>query len=122
MSSDFDRLFLESKQGEPVMMGNGTVIGCVVNRKYIKRVHKEHIMKIPPAIAIDKDVFARYIQPKCDYIFVLNMDTGEFYSSSVPNFAQHSFYLDRGYYGQLALAMEHWGKNTGVVNQVKMPL
>jgi hypothetical protein len=122
MSNDYERLFLESRQGEPVIMGNGKICGHVIGKKYIKQVHNEHIMTTPPAIAIDKVVFARAIQPNCDRIFILNVDTGEFYSSSVSNFTKHSFYLDRQFGGQLALSMEYWTKNFGVVHQVSLPI
>jgi hypothetical protein len=122
MSSDFERLYLESNQGEPVIMSNGKVCGHIIGVKYIKQIHTDHIMLKPPAIAIDKDIFARFIQKQCDRIFILNMDSGEFYSSSVENFAKHAFYLDRHFGGQYALGMEFWGINRGVVNQCKLAI
>ena len=122
MNTDFERLYIESNQGEPVIMSNGKVCGHIIGKKYIKRIHKEHLMEKPPAIAIDKDIFARFIQPQCDRIFILNMDSGEFYSSSVDNFTKNSFYLDRHFGGQLAMGMQFWGINRGVVNQCKLPI
>jgi hypothetical protein len=122
MSADFDRLYLESKQGDAVIMGNGKICGHVIGKKYIKQIHSQHLMTVPPAIAIDKAVFVRSIQPYCDRIFILNMDNGEFFSTSVDNFLKHSFYMDRKFGSQLALGMEHWSKNKGVVHQVALPI
>ena len=122
MGSDFDRLFLQSKQGTPVLLDGSQMIGCLIDRKYIKRIHKEHMMLKPPAIAIDKITFIRDIQPNCDRLFVLEMDSGIFYSASVDHFVKHSFCLDRGHRLQLALEMQYWGKNTGVTHQVAMKL
>ena len=122
MNSDFERLRIQSNEGEPVIMSSGKVCGHIVGKKYIKRIQNEHMMQKPPAIAIDKDIFVRFIQPQCDRLFILNMDTGEFYSSSVDNFLKHSFYLDRKFGGQLALGMEWWSRNMGVLHQVSLPI
>lgn len=120
--SDFDRLRLEYKEGTPVLMDGNKMIGSIFNKKYIKQIRKKHLMTTPPAIAIDKDVFARNIQRDCLSIFIIELDEQVIYSTSVDNFILHSFYLNRGFGGQLALPMEYWGRNTGVVNQVTLPL
>lgn len=120
--NDFARLYEHSKLGEPVLMNGDKMIGCIYDRKYIKRIKTEHLMTTPPAIAIDKHIFVKDIQPKCDRIFVLEMDSRTFYSASIDQFVRHSFYLDRGYRGQLALEMQYWGKNTGVAHQVGMKI
>jgi hypothetical protein len=120
--TDYERLFIESKQGEPVIMSNNKICGHIIGKKYIKQVHSEHFMTTPPAIAIDKMVFVRSIQPNCDRIFILNVDTGEFYSTSVSNFSKNSFYLNRKFGDQYGMALEFWTKNGGVVHQVALPL
>ena len=120
--NDFDRLYEHSKLGEPVLLNGGQMIGCIYDRKYIKRVKTEHFMNTPPAIAIDKYVFVKDIQPNCDRIFVLDTDTRIFYSTSVDQFVRHSFYLDRGHRPQLALEMQYWGKNIGISHQVEMKI
>ena len=120
--TDYERLLAESYQGEPVIMGNGKICGHIIGKKYIKQIHSQHLMTVPPAIAIDKIVFVRDIQPNCDRIFVLNMDNYEFYSSSVDNFLKHSFYLDRKFGGQLALGLEFWARNKGVMHQAALPI
>jgi hypothetical protein len=120
--TDFERLRIQSNEGEPVIMSNRKVCGHIIEKKYIKRIRNEHILQKPPAIAIDRDIFERFIKPQCDRLFILDMDMGVFYSSSVENFAQHSFYLNRKFGGQYALGMEFWGRNQGVANQVSMPI
>jgi len=120
--NDFERLYEHSKLGEAVLLNGNQMVGCVYNRKFIKRIHKQHLMEKPPAIAIDKIVFIQHIQSKCDRIFVLEMDSQIFYSASVDQFTRHSFYLDRRHGGQLALEMQYWGKNTGVTHQVEMAI
>jgi len=122
MNADFDRLYLESKQGDAVIMGNGKICGHVIGKKYIKQIHSQHLMTVPPAIAIDKMVFVRHIQPQCDRIFILNVDNGEFFSTSVSNFLKNSFHLDRKFGEQYAMALEFWSKNGGVVHQVALPI
>lgn len=120
--NDFERLYEHSKLGEPVLLNGRVMIGCIYDHKYIKRVKTEHFMTKPPAIAIDKHEFIINIQPKCDRIFILDMDTKVFYSTSVDQFVRHSFYIERGFGGQFALEMQYWGKNMGVAHQVSLPI
>ena len=118
--SDFERLYNESKIGEPCLLANNVMVGCVYGKKFIKRIHNKHLMAKPPAIAIDRDIFMRMIRPNCDRIFVLNMDTQDFYGVSVDQFASKSFPVDREFGRQLGLEMMYWTKNTGVTHQVAM--
>jgi hypothetical protein len=123
--SDFERLYKESKLGNPVVIaveGKGEkVIGSIHDRKFIKVVRKsKHFLHTPPAIGIDQEVFQRIIADQCDNIFILEMEAKDVYSSSVEYFLKHAIYLNRGFGGQLALPMHLWGRNQGVVKQTKM--
>lgn len=124
MPSDFERLYKESKEGNPVIIaseGKEKTIGVIHNRKFIKVVRKSrHFLHAPPAIGIDQEVFQRTIVDQCDNIFILEMEAKDVYSSSVEYFLQHAIYINRGFGGQLALPMHLWGRNQGVVKQTKM--
>jgi len=121
--TEYERLYKESKEGNPVMIaseGKEKMIGTIHNRKFIKVVRKsKHFLHTPPAIGIDQEAVQRTIVDQCDVIFILEREEKATYASSVDNFLKHAMYIDRGFGGQLALPMKHWGKNTGVVQQTK---
>jgi len=122
--SDFERLYKESKLGNPVVIAvekGEKVIGFIHDKKFIKIVRKsKHFLHTPPAIGIDQEVFQRTIVDQCDNIFVLDREGKDVYSTSVENFLKHAIYLNRGFGGQLALPMHLWGRNQGVTKQTKL--
>lgn len=87
----------------------GSVVGQINNRIFIKQVHgNKHMLRQPMAWAIDADIFDRAIKPNCLSIHIIDRDTGYKYVTGVKTFNEKKKVLDRGHNPQYYLELVHW--------------
>ena len=83
------------------------------------------MLRKPPAIAYGVDALNDAERAGADCLEVIDRETGIVYSSTLENFRQHCFDVNRGYEPQVALTLENWtktgGKEAAKPEPVKMP-
>ena len=95
-----------------------TVIGYIEDRTFIKPVRgSKHMLRQPPAWAIDADTFDKQVIPHCDTIIIHDREKNKEYKASVKLFDEKKGVLDRGFGRQYYLALKWWNTET---EQVRM--
>lgn len=90
---------------------NNHVVGSVVGKLFIKRVNGSvHFLRVPPAIAFDKQSLKDAISAGATDTMVIDKETGIAYCSTIEHIYTEGFLLDRGYGEQIALSMDGWTK------------
>jgi hypothetical protein len=101
---------------EPVLVGKKK-IGDIHGRIFKKVIHgSKHLLRIPPAIAIDKEAFVNINNSGVVVIQVLDVDTQVLYSISTTDFIEYHKPLDRGYGEQYYVELKYWSK--GIINEI----
>lgn len=101
---------------DPVIVGNKK-IGSIAGRIFKKVIHgSKHLLRKPPAIAIDASAFSSLIKQDIVLIQVLDVDTQVLYSISMNDFMQNHKTLNRGFGEQLYVELKYWSK--GIVNEI----
>ena len=91
-----------------VKVGN-KVIGTLSDNKFIKHVKgSKHILRHPPAIAIDTGAFDIEIRPNATEIIVIDTETSHEYYCSTDTFTRHYFKFNRGYGEQYACPINYF--------------
>lgn len=89
----------------------GKIIGYLKDHTFIKHVvGSKHMLRRPPAWAIDAEAFDREIKPNATEIVVIDKETGIEYGCPVEIFDRLKGELDRGFGRQyfLTLMTNHW--------------
>jgi hypothetical protein len=101
-----DRIVLQGKDGR--------VYGVIENRTLRKHIRgSKHILRKPPAIAIDATLYDGY-RPFFDAIEVVDTETGAIYRLAATRFDYWRFELQRGYGYQYAVSLSRgrWNART----------
>ena len=86
-----------------------TIIGKIEGGAFTKPVSgSKHMLKRPPAWAIQADTYDSQVKGKVKYIVIWDKDTGRRYKTSAEIFDKHKGVLDRGFGKQYFLTMNHW--------------
>ena len=100
--------FITSKWS-PVYGYNSKIIGKSNGQIFRKTIKGSlHLLRKPPAIAIDATAYEHEISKTHQYIEVFDTDTNNLYISSIENFNKHKGLLDRGHGRQYYLSLCHW--------------
>ena len=93
-----------------VKLPDGKVIGYIENETFVKEVQaSKHKLRCPPAWCISADAFENDIKPNVNALIVKDKESDITYQSSVDNFIEHCFEIQRGSFErQLALTLNHW--------------
>ena len=93
----------------PIHRADGKVIGEVVGQVFSKPVKgSRHMLRVPPAWAVDAVSITQAKQAGAKWIEIHDQESGAIYRCSMANFERHGFAFDRGFGGQIGLALERW--------------
>lgn len=109
MPTTHSRARCPTSQCQPIRGYGGRIIGTsdgVVFRKTIKG--SLHLLRCPPAIAIDAEAYDIEIAPSHQRIEVYDMEAGRTYSASIETFDSLKGELDRGFGRQYFVTLNHW--------------
>ena len=85
------------------------IIGHIDGNRFVKQVSgSRHMLRRPPAWAIDAEAYDSEIRPNATEIVVLDKETGLEYHCSVETFDRLKGGLDRGFGRQYMLTLNHW--------------
>lgn len=110
-----------------------TVIRLFVGKKFVGEIDtaarvwrkqvvgSKHFLQIPPAIAVDADLYDRY-RDKFDVLEVEDMETGRVYRVSATRFDYFRFVIDRGHGRQYALPLSRWARDDSSVEAKQLRL
>lgn len=88
---------------------DGNIIGDLENGVFTKRVHgAAHMLKTPPAWAIDCPAFLTDIFPQCHTIRIEEIESGMTYEISTKTFNSKKVYMDRNFGPQYFVILKHW--------------
>lgn len=98
-----------TQEHKKVLKVGNRVIGYFEGNRFIKSVvGSRHKLKFPPAYCLSAEVFEQ-IKADISEIIVRDRESGLIYRSSVDNFTEHCFEIQRGSFErQLALTLNHW--------------
>ena len=89
----------------------GRTIGFLENGCFLKPVvGSKHMLREPPAWAIDADAFDEGVKPNAKQIIVTDAEAKIRYRVSVETFDQLKQQLDRGFGRQYYLTRNYWTK------------
>ncbi len=96
--------------GQPVYSTDGKrVIGTITGDTFTtKRAASKHMLRKPPAWAIDRAPLQRLASQGVTTVVVHDTEGRLVYTASIADFARHGFVIDRGYGVQAALKLGHW--------------
>jgi len=80
----------------------------VTGRTFYKEVRDKHILKSPPAIAIQLSTFERLERLGIENVLVFNRDTGDEFLAPLGCFKTKGILIDRRYGKQIALPLKYW--------------
>jgi len=93
----------------PIRSEKGAVIGRVADGVFSKSVDGSiHMLHSPPAWAVDLVSIKAAVRAGAKEISIYDRETGVRYTSSIDNFREHHFVLNRGHSNQVALPLERW--------------
>lgn len=96
----------------PVRVKNKT-IGFIDRGYFLKPViGSKHMLREPPAWAIDADAFDNWVKPNAREIIVTDTEAKIRYRVLVETFDRLKVELDRGYGRQYFLVLSHWTKQS----------
>lgn len=103
-------------EGLTVHAGAG-VAGVITGQVLRKTIHgKRHMLRRPPAIAIDLLALAEAEQAGCTDVVVVDLDDGDkTYRAKITHIRSRGFALDRGHGAQVALPLHGWQVETECV-------
>lgn len=80
---------------------------CNAEGLFLKRVEPKHILRQPPAIAIQGSVILKLKGMECKRIRV-EVSDGRIYEVTFADFLKHGFVFDRGFGKQMGLSLDKW--------------
>lgn len=97
-----------------VVAGTLTADGC-----FVKHLKQQHILRTPPAIAIQEQAVKELQRRGCTRI-IAEIDDGRRLTISLAHFVQHALWLNRGFGAQLALPLGQWHNANAVQTSLFM--
>lgn len=103
------------RASQPVMIHDGKRIVTIGKwypdaKVFEKTIKPEHILRIPPAIAIQSEIISKLKALDCKRVIVKVSD-GRILESTFTNIVEYGFSFDRGFGRQWALALQLWTDN-----------
>jgi hypothetical protein len=109
-----------TEEKRPILF-DGKVIGTLENGRFIKHVvGSRHMLRKPPAWAIDATAFDDEILPYASEVVIVDRETGTTYRLATETFAQHKFKFNRGYGNQYACLLKHFEVEKDGVRQLSL--
>lgn len=71
----------------------------------------KHFLRIPPAIAVDREIFEEAVEQGAEYVQVYEKESGLYYTATVEQFQKRGFHVNRGYGAQVALLLKEWNRS-----------
>tara|TARA_R100000008_G_scaffold86221_1_gene78428 strand:+ start:536 stop:868 length:333 start_codon:yes stop_codon:yes gene_type:complete len=88
---------------------DGVPVAELIGTTVVKRVkEKTHMLRTPPSWAFDKQIIDYAHANGATDIRIEATDTDKVYKTSIKNFIDNSFNVDRGFGRQVALLIKHW--------------
>ena len=85
------------------------VVGCLGDNRFTKLVvGSKHMLRRPPAWAVDAEAFDAEVKPNATELVVIDKETGIQYHCPVGKFDRLKGELDRGFGRQYFLTLNHW--------------
>lgn len=101
----------KSTGGEQIVIDDGRRAKCVgvlyPDGVFVKRMKPEHILRVPPAIAVQRQAIEQLDRKPCQSILA-EIEDGRRLTVSYERFRQECFPLDRGFGPQIALLLSKW--------------
>ncbi len=94
-----------------ILTDNGRMAGNFdpIDRTFTRKVHgSRHMLHEPPAWAMDESVFDTLDKLSCEFIQVIDMESGKVFEIDLETFREKSIKIDRGCGPQLALPLTYW--------------
>jgi hypothetical protein len=97
------------KQIHIIRAYDGKVIGTSDGTTFRKTIRGSlHLLRCPPAIAIDARAYSEQIAPTHERIEALDTESDKLYSISVESFERHKESLNYGYGEQVYVRLRYW--------------
>lgn len=87
---------------------DGHISGRVSGDTFCRTIHNNHVLRVPPALAMDVSVCDQLTAWGVTRLEFRNKDTGEIFRASLSHFLEKSFEFNRGYGAQRALPLTGW--------------
>jgi len=98
-----------SPKRRPIRAYDGRIIGFSDGVVFKKTVEgSKHLLKCPPAIAIDAVAYENDIAPTHERIEVKDVETDRLYSISIEAFERNKEEMDRGHGRQYFVRLRYW--------------
>jgi hypothetical protein len=96
-------------QIHPIRAYDGKVIGTSDGKTFRKTIKgSSHLLRCPPAIAIDAQAYTEQISPTHEAIEVTDIESGTVYSISIESFERNKESLNYGYGEQFYVRLRYW--------------
>ena len=100
---------------------DGIPVAELIGTTVVKRVkEKTHMLRTPPSWAFDKKIIDEAYANGATDIRIEATDTDKVYKTTIKNFMDNSFNVNRGFGRQVALLLKHW--TTGNPKEKQMSL
>jgi len=109
MSDGYCSTTEKGREKRTIKAYDGKVIGVSDGITFRKTIRSSlHLLKHPPAIAIDALAYSEHIAPTHETIEVLDTDYDSLYSISIQSFERHKESLNRGHGEQVYVRLRYW--------------
>ena len=88
--------------------GKVNPIGHVESDTFLKSIKTRHMLRQPPAIALDVQSLRDAEEAGAAFVEITNTETRKQYRASVAAIWRHGFRFDRGWGEQIALTLNQW--------------
>ncbi len=113
----------QALEGISLKLRSGQIGGVIFGDVLRKTIQTRHLLRKPPAIAIDVEVLATAEQRGVLHCEVQDTESGVTYDAPLADFWTFGFLLDRGFGKQQALPLQRWRKTIpGTPAQLRFPL
>jgi len=104
----------QNPQNQPLRSASGRMVALLKGNTIHKHIMgSKHLLKTPPAIAIDCVALDAGEQGGATRVLVLDKESDAEYRASIQTIREHGFTFNRGYGRQIALALDYWQQAGG---------
>lgn len=93
--SDFTRIYAQGK-----------LVGRVEGNTFFKTIRKKHLLKVPPAIAIDVDSLEQAERAGATRVEINIRETSEVFEATIAHIKKLGWEFDRGWGKQIGLSLD----------------